>query len=228
MVLDNFEHLLPDGAALIADLLAANPALRCLVTSRIPLGIPGEQEFPIPPLPTPGDCARRHSRPETAIGQRLDDQTLLSSPSVALFVDRAKAVRFDFEVTPANARYVASLCDRLDGIPLAIELAAARIGTLSPSDMLEQMEDRFGFLVSRVRTQVGGQKTLIEAVAWSFGLLSPEERKFFSRLTVFRGGWLLGAARAITNEPGAFELLDLALSHRCEYRDRLPSPGGSP
>ncbi len=208
LILDNFEHLLPGGMKLVADLLASVANLRCLVTSRIPLGISGEQEFPVPPLPVPGARARRHTRPELAAGQRLDVLTLLSNPSVALFVDRASDVRFDFEVTMDNARPIAALCDRLEGIPLAIELAAARIGTLSPADMLEQMEDRFGFLVRRERVQNEKHKALIEAVAWSYALLSAEEQEFFCRLAVFRGGWSLGAARAVTGNPRAFEILD--------------------
>src|SRR5262249_55712830 len=137
LVLDNYEHLIEEGALWVRTLLEEVPTLVCLVTSRQRLGITGEKELALLPLPTP--------RRGAALGE------LGEYASVQLFVDRAQAVRSDFALSVENAASVAELCDRLDGLPLALELAAARIALLSPREMLGQLEQRFAFLVTRQR-----------------------------------------------------------------------------
>ena len=199
LVLDNFEHLIEGGASVVQALLARVPALRCLVTSRRLLGIAGERELALGPLPTPN-------------GGEHSPEALSLFESVRLFVDRAQAVRPDFQVTGRNAPAVAQLCDALEGIPLAIELAAARAQVLTPSQMLSQIGNRFDFLVSRTRGVAERQRTLRAAVDWSYRLLSPELQRFFAQLSVFRGGWGVEAAEAVCEEP-------LALDHLAQLRE---------
>jgi predicted ATPase len=223
LVLDNVEHLLstdfgnglseltqqtpqpnpfnplPKSADSILTLLARAPTLKCLVTSRQHLDLSGEREFPVLPLPTP---------PQEYSGNGLTHQALehpntrtpeylLSFPSVQLFVDRAQAVRPDFQITKRNAPTIAELCHRLEGIPLAIELAAARAQTLAPSQMLTQLQRRFDFLTSKRRDVPERHRTLRAAMEWSYRLLPPELRRFWQRLSVFRGGWTLEAAETV-------------------------------
>ena len=204
LVLDNLEHLMRDEglgirnekdshpSSLILTLLARVPTLNCLVTSRQRLDIEGEREFSVPPLPTP-------SHPSSFIPHPL---SLMTFASVQLFVDRAQTVRPDFRVTERNAPAVAALCQRLEGIPLAIELAAARVQVLTPSQMLEFLERRFDFLVSRRRDVTERHRTLRAAIDWSYSLLSPELQRFWRRLSVFREGWTLEAARALSADFG--------------------------
>src|SRR5262249_6662290 len=125
---------------------------------------------------------------------------LLQYPSVQLFVDRARAARASFALTPENAAAVAILCDRLDGLPLALELAAARVGVLTPAQILSQLEGRFSFLVSRQREGPARHRSLRAAVETSYVLLSPELQRFFARLAVFRGGCTLEAVAAVAGE----------------------------
>ena len=196
LVLDNFEHLVDGGAPLVRTLLERVPALTCLVTSRHCLHLRGEREFPVAPLPTPR-------------GEEAADE-LVSYPSVGLFVDRAQATRPDFQVTATNAPVVAELCQRLEGIPLALELAAARAQVLTPSQMLAQLEHRFDFLVSRARDVEERHRTLRTAIEWSYQLLPSELQRFFVRLSIFRGGCTLQAAEAICGEVSVFDaVLDL-------------------
>jgi predicted ATPase/DNA-binding SARP family transcriptional activator len=183
LVLDNFEHLVEEGAPLMRSLLERAPRLTCLVTSRQRLNLAGEQEFALLPLPTP----RRPDTPER----------LMEYPSVQLFVDRAQSVRPGFQLTETNARAVAALCDRLEGLPLALELAAARASVLTPQQMLEHWERRSEFLVSRQRDAPARHRTLRAAMDASYQLLAPERRRFFARLSVFRSGWTLAAAESI-------------------------------
>lgn len=196
LLLDNFEQLLggEEAAEIVQSLLERVPTLSCMVTSRQPLGLPGEREFPVLPLPTPGEAAG------DPLGLGLYD-------SVRLFVDRAQAVKPDFQVTNQNAAALAELVNRLEGIPLAIELAAARAQVLTPSQMLGQLSQRFEFLVSRKRGVVERQRTLRAAVDWSYRLLSPALQRFFAQLSVLRGVWTEAAAEAITGEPLALDLL---------------------
>jgi predicted ATPase/DNA-binding SARP family transcriptional activator len=188
LVLDNYEHLVEEGALLVRRLLERVPLLRIVVTSRQRLGLSGEQEFALLPLPTP----RRSTRLEQ----------LQEYASVQLFVDRARAARADFHLTEANAAAVGELCDRLEGLPLAVELAAARAAVLSPEQMLAQLKQRFTFLVSRQRDVPARHRTMHAAIDSSYQLLAPEPRQFFARLSVFRGGWTLEAAAAVAGVGG--------------------------
>jgi predicted ATPase/DNA-binding SARP family transcriptional activator len=194
LVLDNYEHLVEEGALLVRTLLEQAPALTCLATSRQSLGLSIEQEFALLPLPTP----RRSDALE-----HLRDYA-----SVQLFVDRARAAHAGFELTEANAAAMRELCDRLEGLPLALELAAARAAMLTPEQMLAQLEQRFAFLVSRQRDVPPRHRTLRAAIESSDQLLDPELRQFFARLSVFRGGWTLEAARSVCDKPGVLDALE--------------------
>lgn len=181
LLLDNFEQLLPDGAMVVQTLLTHLPELRCLVTSRHHLGLPGERIFPVEPLPVP-------------VSQQL-------------FLDRAQAARPDFQITPHNARSVALLCEQLEGIPLALELAAAWIGVLTPAQMLARMDKRFDLLISRREDRTPRHRALHAAIAWSYALLSPELQHFLMRLAVFRGGCTERAAQEVGEAGHALHLL---------------------
>lgn len=194
LILDNMEQVVNGGAEFVQVLLERVPSLTCLVTSRQVLGIAGEQEFVVPPLPTPGD-------------EGSSPALLGVYESVRLFVDRAQAVKPDFQVTNSNAPAVAELCNRLEGMPLAIELAAARAQVMTPSQMLAQLGNRFDLLVSRKRGVAERQRTLRAAIDWSYRLLSPELQQFFTRLCVFRGGWTVEAAEAVTGEALTLDML---------------------
>jgi predicted ATPase/DNA-binding SARP family transcriptional activator len=209
LILDNFEQLAESGARLVRQLLERVRSLTCLVTSRQRLELEGEQEFVVLPLPTPAAFhpARRQppssgpgEEPETAAPvhpRHLTPHALLQYPSVALFVDRARAARPSFELTAQNAAAVAQLCDRLEGLPLALELAAARAGALAPQQMLDRLARRFDFLVSPRRDISARHRTLRAALEWSFQLLAPELQRFFARLSIFRGSFSLEAAEAV-------------------------------
>ncbi len=208
-VLDNFEQLAESGAGLIADLLARVPGLCCLVTSRQRLRIEAESEFPLLPLPTP-------EYPGTP-------ERLLEFSSVELFVSRAQGARADFQLTGRNAASVASLCARLEGMPLAIELAAAWMSVLSPAQMLARMTRRLDLLVSRRRDVSPRHRTLRAAIESSVALLSPDVRKFFACLSVFRGGWTLEAAEVVAGEPRAVEYLTELSDHSLVVRVNDPN-----
>jgi len=178
----------------VQTLLERAATLTCLVTSRRCLDLTAEREFFVAPLPTPtGD----HS-----------PEGLMRWASVEMFVDRAQARRPDFQVTEGNAHAVAELCYRLEGIPLALELAAARAQVLTVAQMVGQLEHRFDFLVSRKRDVERRHRTLRAAMRWSYDLLSPELQQFFARLSVFRGGWTAEAAEAVCDQPHALEVLE--------------------
>ncbi len=195
LVLDNFEQLLPIAAAGIGDLIAAAPGLTVVATSRVPLRLRAEREVPVPPL----DLPRRKPPPTLAqLGQY---------EAVRLFITRAQAVRRDFAVTNANAPAVAEICHRLDGLPLAIELAAARVRMLPPHAMLSRLEQRLKVVTGGARDLPERQQTLRGAIAWSHELLTPDEQALFRRLSVFAGGFTLEAAEAVTTD----DELDLEL-----------------
>ena len=175
LVLDNFEHVLA-AAPQIAELLRACRGLKLLVTSRAPLRIQGEQEYPVPPLALPD------SDGILSLGE------LSEVEAVALFVQRARAVKPDFAPTEANAPAVAAICRRVDGLPLAIELAAARVALLSPAALLARLERRLPLLTGGARDQPARQRTMRDAIAWSHDLLTPAEQALFRRLAVFVGG----------------------------------------
>ncbi|HZT43605.1 MAG TPA: tetratricopeptide repeat protein [Chthonomonadaceae bacterium] len=194
LVLDNFEPLVDEGAVFVRGLLERTSGLTCLVTSRQRLGVEGEQEFVVAPLLTP-------SLPGTP-------ERLLEFPSVQLFVDRAQAAQADFRLTHANAPIIAAICHRLEGIPLAIELAAARIVVITPAQMLAELERRLDFLRSRRRDITERHRSLRAALEASYRQLPSSLQRFFSRLSVFRGGWTLEAARTVCEEPLALDYLE--------------------
>src|SRR5688500_17263609 len=181
LVLDNFESVTA-AAPVVAELLAACPRLKALVTSRAVLRVSGEHDFPVPPLPLP-DLARLPSL-----------EQLAQHGAVRLFVERAAAARSDFALTEANAVAVASICRRLDGLPLAIELAAARVSLLPPAALLARLERRLPLLTGGPRDQPARLQTMRNAIAWSYDLLAPTEQALFRRLAVVAGGCTLEAA----------------------------------
>lgn len=193
LVLDNFEQLLPAGAAIVQELLARVPQLKLIVTSRQALQIADEHPFWVPPLPIPD------------LGLAPDE--LARVESVQLFHDRARSARPNFRVTNSNAAALAQLCARLEGLPLAIELCAARAGAFSPAQMLKRLERRFDFLTQAPQGSTSRHSTLRAALEWSYALLWPELQTFFAVLGVFRGGCTAAAAAAIAGEPHAAHLL---------------------
>jgi predicted ATPase/class 3 adenylate cyclase len=192
LVADNFEQVTEAGAV-VEELLAAAPGLDVLVTSRIALSLRGEQELVVPPLELPDP------------GQPPDLEALGRSDAVRLFTERAQAVRPGFELTEENAQAVAEICARLDGLPLAIELAATRTKVLTPEQILPRLQQRLTLLTGGARTLPDRQRTLRGAIAWSYDLLEAAERRLFSRLSVFTGGWTLASAEAVC-DPGALGL----------------------
>ncbi len=192
LVLDNFEQV-TEAAVQVAELLAACPRLKVLVTSRIALHVRAEHEFSVPPLSVPN---LKH----------LPDLVALSQyEAVALFIQRAQAVKPDFAVTSANAPAVAAICVRLDGLPLAIELAAARIKYFPAQTLLARLEQGLAVLSGGARDLPERQQTLRSTMAWSYDLLSPYERKLFRRLSVFVDGCTLDASEAICKAVDALE-----------------------
>jgi predicted ATPase/DNA-binding XRE family transcriptional regulator len=189
LVIDNFEQVVA-AAPLVGDLLAAAPGLRVIVTSRLSLRLDGEQVFPVPPLPLPGDPAE-HSLEELA-----------HEPAVALFLRRAQAVRPDVTLSHENAAAIVEVCRRLEGLPLAIELAAARAKLLSPQAMLEHLGGGLHLLVGGSADQPSRLQTMRDAIAWSYDLLHPTEQRLFRRLSVFAGGCMLDAAGAVAGDRG--------------------------
>ena len=186
LVMDNFEQV-SDAAPLVQELLDACPNLHALVTSRLVLRVYGEQEFPVPPLPLP------------TLGALFSPSTLMEYASVALFVQRAAAGKPDFVLTPKNAAAVVEICRRLDGLPLAIELAAARVKILPPADLLTRIERPLEVLTGGARDLPERQQTLRQTIKWSYDLLSPSEQKLFRRLSVFAGGCTFEGAEAVCN-----------------------------
>src|ERR1700674_5167939 len=193
LLLDNFEHLV-QAAPTVAELLATGPNLKIMVTSRAALHVYGEHEFPVPPLALPD------SRSVPSL------QVLLQCPAVALFLQRAVAAKPDFELNRENAPAVSEICARLDGLPLAIELAAARVKVLSPSSMLTRLASRLQLLTGGARDMPQRQQTLRAAIDWSYDLLSAAEQKLFRRLSVFVGGCNLEGVEGVCDTKGDLEL----------------------
>ncbi len=189
LMLDNFEHLL-SAAPLVSRLLNSGANLKIMVTSQAPLHVSGEHEFPVPPLALPD----LRSIPTA--------QVLAGLPAVALFVERAKAVKPDFVLNQENALAVAAVCARLDGLPLAIELAAARIKLLSASAMLGRLESRLKLLTGGARDLPTRQQTLRSTLDWSYGLLNAAEQTLLRRLSVFTGGCTLEAVESVCDTRG--------------------------
>ena len=189
LLIDNFEHLV-EGAPVLGELLALTNHLKILVTSRQALRVYHEQEFPLPPLAVPD------TKSLTPL------QALAEFPAISLFVQRAAAVKPDFKLTEENQTAVTEICARLDGLPLAIELAAARVKVLSPSAMRARLESRLQLLVGGARDLPARQQTLRHAIDWSYDLLSGPEQRLLRRLSVFRGGCTLDAAESVCNTKG--------------------------
>ncbi len=184
LFLDNFEQVL-QAAPQVAELLEACPKVKILVTSRASLRLRAEKELPIPPLAVPP----RKQLPEL--------QPLTQYSAVQLFIQRCQAVKADFQVTNENAPAIAEICNQLDGLPLAIELAAARINLLPPQALLSRLERRFEVLRGGMKDLPERHQTMYGAIDWSFNLLEDRERQLFQRLSVFRGGWTVEAALAV-------------------------------
>ena len=199
LLLDNCEHLLLACAPLARDLLQAGRTLAIVATSREPLHVPGEATFPLAPLPAPGP------------GGDVAPETLRAYAAVDLFVDRAIDARPDFALTRDNAAAVARICRDLDGIPLALELAAARIRSMSADAIAGHLTDRFALLKGSDRTALPRQQTLRAAIDWSYDLLAPPERALLQRLSVFAGGFALDAAEAVgaSDDVSPNDVLDL-------------------
>jgi len=192
-LMDNFEHLV-EAAPSVAELLAMGPHLKILVTSRSALHVYGEHEFPVPPLALPD------SRSASSV------EHLSQCPAVALFIQRAVAAKPDFELNRENAPAVTEICARLDGLPLAIELAAARIKVLSPSSMLTRLASRLQLLTGGARDLPERQQTLRAAMDWSYDLLNAAEQKLFRRLSAFVGGCNLEGVEAVCDTKGDLDL----------------------
>ena len=191
LILDNFEQVI-GAAGLLADLLAVAPGLKILVTSREVLHVYGEQEYQVQPLAIP---------PLSRVNE-YEPSELLRFEAINLFVLRTQAVRPDFQLTRENAPAVVEICARLDGLPLAIELAAARGKFLSPQALLNRLDKRLQILTGGARDLPRRQQTLRDAIGWSYGLLDEREKRLFARLGAFLGGWTLEAVETICHEPG--------------------------
>jgi predicted ATPase/DNA-binding CsgD family transcriptional regulator len=201
LVVDNCEHLLPACAVHLDRLLRAAPGLHVLATSREPLGVDGEHLLTVPPLPVPPCGEDGSGSPET----------LAQYDSVRLLVDRARAVRADFTITEDNHRSVARLCAWLDGIPLAVELAATRLRSLTVGEVVDRLTDRFGFLTGGNRAARPRQRSLHAMINWSYELCTPSEQLLWARLSVFPGSMDLDAAEAVCAGDGlpAGDVLDV-------------------
>ena len=208
LVLDNFEQVVA-AAPLVAELLDTCPSVKALVTSRIRLRLSCEREFPVPPLGLPARREVRGERREDDDDPLASDLSPLASDAVRLFVERAQAVQPDFALTDANAAAVAEIVRRLDGLPLAIELAAARANVLPPTAMLVRLDRRLPFLVSGGRDQPPRHQTMRDAIAWSHDLLPVEEQRLFRRLAVFVGGFTLEAATTVVRAGGGLDAADV-------------------
>jgi predicted ATPase/class 3 adenylate cyclase len=217
LVIDNFEQVL-DGAPIVADLLMACPKLRVLATSRIPLRLYGEQEYPVPPLAVP----------DPRVLPPL--KVLTQYEAVTLFVERARAIKPDFAVTNESARAVAEICARLDGLPLAIELAAARVRVLPPQKMLQRLGDRLKLLRGGARDLPARQQTLRGTIDWSYDLLEEDEKTLFGRLSVFAGGRTLEAIEEICDPEEDLDALEgvESLVEKSLLRQEEGSGGAAP
>ncbi len=205
LLLDNCEHLIEAAADLVEHLLASCPTLHVLATSREALGVPGEATYPVPSLAVPG------------IQDDVDLEAIAASEAVSLFVERATTTQPSFRLDASNAAAVLEICRRLDGIPLALELAAARANVLSVAEIAEGLGDRFRLLTGGRRTAVPRQQTLQALIDWSWDLLTEADQRTLRRLSVFTGGWTLDEAAGVAGDqddpaappPGASRLAAL-------------------
>lgn len=188
IVLDNCEHLIEDVAPFISGLLSTCPGLKILATSRESLRLPGEWLYTVPTLEFPAE------------GTLVNAESAVKYPALKLFAERGRAVRFDFALDTANIQTVASICAQLDGLPLAIELIAARVRWMSPQQLFARLKDQFVLSADGMRSVPARQKTLNNAIGWSYDLLSHEEQKLFACLSLFSGSFTLSAAETIFTE----------------------------
>lgn len=202
LILDNCEHLLSAAGDLTQRIALACPHATIIATSREPLAVEGERVWPVSSLTVP------------ARDDEADPDEIFSIPAVSLFYDRALAAKPDFTITPENATAIAEICRRLDGVPLAIELAAARVRSIAPNEIAARLDERFRLLRGGRRTAMERHQTLRATVEWSYGLLSEDERVMFDRLSVFAGGFILeGAEQVCAGEPiDEFDVADLVAS----------------
>ncbi len=190
LVLDNFEQVL-DAAPIVADLLAAAPSVKALVTSRARLRLRGEREFVVSPLALPDPS------------QRLSAAQASDFPATALFIQRMMDAQADLRLTDEDASALAQICHRLDGLPLAIELAATRAKYLPPRTMLARLDHSLPFLTGGARDLPARQATMRDTIAWSYNLLTADQQQLLRRLSVFAGGWTLDAAEAVAGNPAS-------------------------
>jgi len=188
IVLDNCEHLIEDVASLVASLLSVCPRLKILATSRESLRIPGEWLYPVPALDISGE------------DPSLDMDAALNFPALILFAERARAVRSNFVLDAENIKAVAAICKQLDGLPLAIELIAARMRLITPQALSERLHDQFILSANGMRAVPARQKSVHDAIDWSYKLLSEEEQNLFAYLSIFSGGFTLEAAETIFSQ----------------------------
>ena len=237
LALDNFEQIMT-AAPLVADLLTRCPRLTVLATSRERLGLRGEQELPLPPLALPDGGGRQElggvARAVDPLGP-VDLDEIGRAEAVRLFVERAQSVKPGFDLSSENAAAIVEVCRRLDGLPLAIELAAARTKLLSPQALLERLDrfDRRLDVLSRgARDLPARQQTMRDAVAWSYDLLNPDEQRFFTRLAVFVGGATIEACSAVAgnlpSDDSGLDPFDLLESLTDKSLVRIDETGGEP
>jgi predicted ATPase len=195
LLMDNFEQVLA-AARLVSELLTTCPELKILVTSRAPLHLRGEREFEVPPLALPD------------LSEATSVEALSQYAAIALFIERAIAIQPEFTLTNENARAVAEVCIRLDGLPLAIELVAARLKLLSPAEILTRLEHRLALLTGGAKDLPRRQQTMRKTISWSYDMLGRSEKKLFRRLSVFVGGCTLSAVEAICGDALGIDVLD--------------------
>lgn len=210
LVLDNFEHVL-HAAADVAELLGACPMLRIITTSRAPLRIQGELEFPVRPLAV---------SPST---QPLTSPQIEALPAAQVFLRQARAVNPEFALTHGHAATILAICRRLDGIPLALQLAAAWIRVLSPQELLERLDHALPVLIGGPRDLPERHQTMRDTIAWSYQLLDPSEQIVFCRLSVFAGGWTLAMVEALVGQAEALPLLGHLVEHSLVIVEALPN-----
>jgi predicted ATPase/DNA-binding CsgD family transcriptional regulator len=218
LVLDNFEHV-ASAATVVAEVLAACPSLDVLATSRGSLRLSGEHEFQVAPLELPNP---EHRHELDALG---------AYSGVELFLERARAVRPDFRLSEANAGAVGAICARVDGLPLAIELAAAWVRLLSPAEIVQRLAHPFDLLTGGPRDLPDRQRTLADTISWSLALLDRGPRMMFTRLGVFVGGFTVGAAESVAGDPGAAGVIDALaalIDHGLVQRPAETDPASRP
>jgi predicted ATPase/transcriptional regulator with XRE-family HTH domain len=200
LVMDNFEHLIEAGSV-VSELLAAAPCLKVLLTSRVPLRVYGEHYFPVSPLPLPN------------LAQLPPIKELVQWPSIALFIERARAVNPAFALTQDNALAVAAIVVRLDGLPLAIELAAPQISVMPPQELAARLVNRLAVLTRGPHNRSARQQTLRGAIEWSTQRLTPDQRILFARLGVFAGGFTAASVEAVCGSDQLIDLIEANLVH---------------